>query len=200
MSSSSNHKSPSQDNSDPSTVAGSARDAGEESQASQEADLGADDYQKELEELRSEAIEHKDRYLRQLAELDNMRKRHDKERSDLRKFGAESLVKDILPVLDGFEKVEVGPQGSNEDDALRTGLILLKKNLFDVLAKHGLKAIDAENADFDPNFHQAIQRVEKDDLDHEIVLQVFAKGYLLNDRLIRPAMVSVGVPKDSSDS
>ena len=158
----------------------------------------AEKYEQEIEQLRAESADFKDRYMRQVAELDNMRKRNDREKADLRKFGAESLVKELLPVLDGFDKVETGDMSANPETVIQ-GMMLLKKSLFDVLTKHGLKPIETANASFDPNFHQAIQRVEQPEAEADTILDTFAKGYLLHDRLISPSIVSVAVPVEPTD-
>jgi molecular chaperone GrpE len=148
--------------------------------------------------LKEELTELKDRYIRALAEMENSKRRHDKERQDLLKFGNESIMRDFLPVLDGvenaFQQVQNAPSSDNQ--VVLEGLNLIHKQLTDVLRKHGLEEVPAAGADFDPNIHQAIQMIPSDEVDREVVQQVFAKGYTLNGRLIRAAMVSVQVPQN----
>lgn len=148
----------------------------------------------DLEQAEQERDDFKDRYMRSMAELENLRKRFDRERSDLLKYGHEKVLSDILPVLDSFEKAMATDKSSGESYA--EGVKMVHRQLFDVLEKHGLKTVEAEGKPFDPNVHQGIQRIESD-VGTEMVRDEFQKGYLLNDRLIRPAVVSVAVPEQS---
>jgi molecular chaperone GrpE len=151
----------------------------------------------EKEALQAEVYELKDKYLRTMAEMENVRRRADKDRSDLIKFGMESFFKDLLVVLDSFEKAAPESQEADgkEQGQFLEGIVLVKKQLNDVVAKHGLQKVEAEGTKFDPNIHQAIQKIEEDGATEETVGQEFATGYLLNGRLLRPSMVSVKVPK-----
>ena len=150
--------------------------------------------------LENDLDDAKDKFLRAHAEMENMRRRMERERSDLLKYGFEGLYKDMLPVLDSFEKaLPDQPAGQISDDlrAHLEGMMLIKNQLFTVMQKHGLEPIESKQKTFDPNVHQAIQRLESADVDDEVVGDEFARGYLLNGRLLRPAMVSVIVPKKS---
>lgn len=141
-----------------------------------------------------------DRFLRNLAEMDNMRRRQERERQDLLKYASEKLLQDLLPVLDSFEKAS-SAGGVDAGNAVIEGIRMVHKQLVTVLENNGLKPVAATGKPFDPNFHQAIQKVEVDDVEQETVKDEFQRGYLLNGRLIRPSMVSVLVPKSgSSDS
>jgi molecular chaperone GrpE len=151
----------------------------------------------EIEVLTSELAESRDKYLRLLAEQENVRRRWEKEKIDLKKFSTETIIRDLLPVLDSleqallpFEKTEL----SDEKAGFVSGFSLVKRQLQDALAKHGLASISAAGENFDPNLHQAIQMIEFEHADSHKVHQEFQKGYLLNGRLVRPAMVSVAVP------
>lgn len=156
-------------------------------------DISVDVLQERIRELEEEVLEQKDRYLRSLADVENMRRRHERERGDLLKFGTEKLLQDLLPVLDSFEKaMQVAGQGPS--DGLVEGVRMVHKQLLQTLEHHGLKTVEAQGQPFDPNVHQAIQRVETADVSAETVKDEFQKGYLLNGRLIRPSMVSVFVP------
>ncbi len=154
---------------------------------------GAELQDEKIRHLEDEVQEHKDRYLRTLAEMDNMRRRHDRERQDLLKFASEKLLQDLLPVLDSFEKA-TSAGGAEAGNAIVEGIRMVHKQLTHVLETNGLKAVEAAGKPFDPNLHQAIQRVEGD-VDQEIVKDEYQRGYTLNGRLIRPSMVSVLVPK-----
>lgn len=167
----------------------SAQDASENTEAS---------HHEELRRAMDELTEIKDRYLRTVAEMENMRKRHEKERSDLLKYGSEKIMLDILPVLDSFDQAVHGDAIQGNSDALLEGFKMVQKQLVDVLEKHGLVAFDSAGQTFDPNHHQAIQRIEAE-VDEDVVRDEFQKGYRLNDRLLRPAMVSVAVPGGESN-
>lgn len=155
----------------------------------------------ELAQARQEAAEMKDRYMRAYAEMENMRRRHERERGDLIKFSLETVFKDFLPALDTLEKAlpdadDAAPK-ANGDGAGKSyydGMMMVKRQLLDTFRKHGLETISAAGAPFDPNVHQAIQRVESDAVDAETVGSEYARGYQLNGRLLRPAMVSVLIP------
>jgi molecular chaperone GrpE len=163
-------------------------------------DEGAELQDEKIRHLEDEVQEHKDRYLRTLAEMDNMRRRHERERQDLLKFASEKLLQDLLPVLDSFEKaVTAGGATSasgaqDAGNAIVEGIRMVHKQLTHVLETNGLKAVDAVGKTFDPNLHQAIQRIEGD-VGEETVKDEYQRGYTLNGRLIRPSMVSVLVPK-----
>jgi molecular chaperone GrpE len=148
--------------------------------------------------LEQELNHYKDRYVRAVAEMENIRRRSEKERSDLLKYGLENTLKDLLPVLDSFELAVPSDTAAPESDAtgksFQSGVLMVKKQMLDILKKHGLEQIEAKDKPFDPNFHQAIQRVESSEHKEETVAGEFQKGYVLNGRLIRPAMVSVFIP------
>lgn len=155
--------------------------------------------QSDLDRFRKEAADNYDRYVRLAAELENHRRRSEKEKSDLRKFGVESFVKSLLPVLDSFDRATVEMDASRGDAndsgaSLEEGVSMIRKLLFETLEKQGVSAVEAVGNPFDPRVHQAIRRVENSDIKEETVMEEYSKGYLLNDRLIRPAVVSVAVP------
>jgi molecular chaperone GrpE len=142
--------------------------------------------------LRAE-IEHlREMYLRKLAEFDNFRKRTDRERRELKKTAAEGLVSELLPVLDNFERA-VQHADESEPVAFLEGVRMIARQFADILTKSGLEPIDPTGAPFDPELHEAVQRVEGGDHEPGTVVQVFSKGYTYGGRLIRPAMVSVAV-------
>lgn len=147
-----------------------------------------------LREMEDELQDYKDRYLRNLADMENMRKRHERERTDLLKYASEKLLQDMLPVLDSFEKA-IQVSTSDASDPVLEGVRMVHRQFLQILENHGLKLIDAQGKIFDPNLHQAIQRVESDEVRDETVKDEYQKGYTLNGRLVRPSMVSVFVPK-----
>jgi molecular chaperone GrpE len=161
------------------------------------------DFNAEIERLVRDAADLKDKYLRSMAEMENVRRRAEREKADLIKYGLENVFKDLLPVLDSLEKAlpeggapkpEGGNGGASSAASYLEGMLMVKKQLLDVIRKHGLEPIPAQGAPFDPNLHQAIQRVDSDQVKTETVGSEFARGYMLNGRLLRPAMVSVLTP------
>ena len=132
-----------------------------------------------------------DLYMRSQAEIENLKKRFRKEKSDLIRYSNESLIKQLLTVLDNLEKAIFAAQDEHSVDAVREGVELTLKGLMDTLEKSGLKQVEADGEPFDPNFHEAISEQEDNAAKPGTVLQVFQKGYILNERLIRPAMVVV---------
>lgn len=150
----------------------------------------------ELDQVRAELEEYKDRYMRSVADLENYRRRVEKEKSDLLNYGLEGFLKELLPVLDSLDKA-IEDREDEKKESFLDGVEMVRKQLLTVLSKSGLETIEASGAKFDPNLHQAIQKVEKEEIDEEMIDQEFAKGYLLNGRLLRPSMVTVAVPKDS---
>lgn len=161
----------------------------------EEASGNGEDLGTKVASLEDELGQYKDRYMRAVAEMENVRRRSEKERLDLSKYALEGMCRDLLPVLDSFEQA-IGADNTEAetDKSFYSGMVMVKKQLLDVLRKHGLEQISAKDQPFDPNFHQAIQRVESAEHKEETVAGEFQKGYVLNGRLIRPAMVSVFIP------
>jgi molecular chaperone GrpE len=132
----------------------------------------------------------KDRYLRTLADFDNFRKRAEREKQDFRKYAVAETIRDLLPVLDNFDRaLDHAEQG----DDFHKGVLLIYKQLYDVLQRHGLKPIEESGVHFDPNIHEAVVREENTSVPSHTVTAVLQKGYFLHDRLLRPAMVKVAV-------
>lgn len=134
--------------------------------------------------------EFRDRYLRTLADFENFRKRSEREKSDFQRYALVGLVRDLLPVLDNFDR---GLEHAEEGDEFHKGMALIYKQLFDVLQRHGLKPITESGVRFDPNIHEAVVREEDSSVPSHTVVVVLQKGYFLHDRLLRPAMVKVAV-------
>jgi molecular chaperone GrpE len=145
----------------------------------------------ELSRLQQEVDRHRELYLRKLADFENYRKRQEREMADFRRFANSELIRDCLPVLDNLERAL---QASGPDTVgIRTGVELVLKQFKDVLGKYGLIEIDPGGEQFDPSLHEAIQRVETFEVEDNTVLQVALKGYLLGEKLVRPAMVVVAI-------
>lgn len=148
------------------------------------------DAQDPIEALQREKDALQDRLLRTAAEFDNYRKRMDRERRDLAEYAAADVIKDLLPILDNFERALQAP-ATLETDAVRKGIELIHKQMLDLLKKRGVRPIEALGVDFDPNFHQAVIHEASADHREGEVMQELQRGYLLGDRLLRPAMVKV---------
>ena len=132
----------------------------------------------------------KDRYLRTLADFENFRKRSEREKSDFFKYALAGLMRELLPVLDNFDRAL---DHAGDGDDFHRGVLLIYKQLFDALTKHGLRPIEEANVPFDPKIHEAVVREEDPSVPSHTVVAVLQKGYFLHDRLLRPAMVKVAV-------
>ena len=132
-----------------------------------------------------------DRLLRTLAEHENYKKRMARERADFLKFGNESLIKELLPVLDNLELSLEHARNATNANAITEGIELVKKEFLRKLEKFGLSAISARGEKFDPNRHEAAAQIETAEHPGDTVVDEFQKGYFLHDRLLRPARVSV---------
>jgi molecular chaperone GrpE len=138
----------------------------------------------------------KDQLLRSLADFDNYRKRTEREKADFHRYATANLLRDLLPVLDNFERaLDHAP-----DEEFGRGVALIYKQLMDTLTRHGLRPIDEANVPFDPNIHEGVIREETDAYPSHTVMEVLQKGYFLHDRLLRPAMVKVAVGAAESGS
>jgi molecular chaperone GrpE len=146
---------------------------------------------KRLAAKEAEAAANYDKFVRAAADLDNYRKRAAKEKAEALKYGNETLIRDILPFLDGVDRALQHATKSEDFEAFRQGLALLRDQLLHALEKHGVQRLETLGKDFDPNFHEAMLHVETDEHDHNKVIEEHEKGYLLNDRLLRAARVSV---------
>ncbi len=173
-----------------------------EGEVIEEEPTGVEPVSKETQEdeaasLKAELDQVRDIYLRKLAEFDNFRKRVDREREDYRQAGVEAMVRDLLPVLDNFERAL--EHAEDDSGALLQGVEMISRQLWDTLERRGVKEINPVGEEFDPELHEAVQRVEDDKLQPGSVAWVMLKGYAMGDRLIRPAMVGVAV-EPGSDS
>ncbi len=158
--------------------------------------------------LVDEAAEFKDRLLRTLAEMENLRKRTEREVADARQYGIASFARDMLGVADNFRRAleTIGPEVRAGADAAVTGFIegveLTEKELLRALEKNGIRKIDPQGEKFDPNLHQAMYEVPDPSVPAGTVVQVVQPGYVIGERILRPAMVAVskGGPKATAPS
>lgn len=137
-----------------------------------------------------ECRENWDRFLRERADLENFRKRTNREKEELLNYGTKSLIEEILPVIDNLERAL---EHATEDglSALVEGIRMTHSMLLNALKKFGVTPLETDGATFDPAFHQAMNQIPTDQQPPNTVVQEFQKGYLLKERLLRPAMVSV---------
>jgi molecular chaperone GrpE len=144
----------------------------------------------ERDQLAAEKAEVQDLLRRAHADFDNARRRAERERSDFLQFAAMDLVKDVLPILDDFERAL---KVDTADRDYARGVELIYGRLADTLKKMGLESIETAGRQFDPNLHQAVERVESADAVDQAILEEFQRGYNFRGRLLRPAMVKVAV-------
>lgn len=146
--------------------------------------------EKEEENLQAALEEANDKYMRLAAEYQNYRRRTDAEKTGIAQYANERIAKELLNVVDNFERALTAMEG---DESVRSGVELIYKQLMDVLNSFGVSVIETEGKEFDPNFHNAVLSEEADGVEPGQILMELQKGYMLNDRLLRPAMVKVSV-------
>lgn len=150
----------------------------------------------QLERKNLEARENYDRFLRQVAELENFKKRTARERGEAIRYANENLMRDLLPVLDNLERAVDHAKGGENGKPLVEGVEMVLKSFLDVLSKHGVTQISAQGESFDPERHEAIAQVESEAHEPNTVIEEHHKGYYLLDRLLRPSLVSVAKPPE----
>jgi molecular chaperone GrpE len=146
--------------------------------------------EQQLAAKEKECHENWDRFLRERADLENYRKRASREKEELLNYCTKSLIEEILPVVDNLERA-LAHVGDNGDSAVVEGIRMTHCMLLAALKKFGVTPVEAAGAPFDPAYHQAMSQVPTDEHPPNTVVQQFQKGYLLKERLLRPAMVSV---------
>ncbi len=129
-----------------------------------------------------------DKVMRQMAEFENFRKRSDKEKTQMYDMGAKSILEKILPVVDNFER---GLDAAADGDSFADGMKMIYKQLMTSLEEAGVKEIEAEGEEFNPDYHNAVMHVEDEELGENVVVEVLQKGYMYNDTVLRHAMVKV---------
>jgi molecular chaperone GrpE len=144
----------------------------------------------ERDRLAAEKAELNDRLLRRTADFDNFRKRAERDRSDFLQFAGMEFVREMLPILDDFERAL---KTESADPSYSKGIHLIYTRLYDALKKMGLEPMDTLGKTFDPNLHQAVERVETDRAEDQSILGEFQRGYNFKGKLLRPAMVRVAV-------
>ncbi len=155
--------------------------------------------QQQLESKDLEARGYYDRFLRQVAELENFKKRTDREKGEAIRYANENLIKELLPVLDNLERAVDHAKGGENGKPLLEGVEMVLKSFLDVLSKHGVTQISAKGESFDPQRHEAIAQVESEAHEPNAVVEEHHKGYYLLDRLLRPSLVSVAKPPEAKE-
>lgn len=148
----------------------------------------------EIKALKKEKEELMDKYLRSLAEMENLRKRVEREKNEYYQYALSDFLLELLSVLDNFERA-LGTQDQSNGKSFREGVEMIYRQYFDLLKKKGVSPIEIENKKFDPNVHQALITEESEDIQEPEVVQELQKGYSLHQRLLRPALVKVVIPK-----
>ena len=146
---------------------------------------------KKLEELQNEINTLKDKNMRIAAEMVNTLRRKDEETNRLLKYSNESLITELLPVIDNFERALNVDATSNDIESYQKGMTMIYNSLKNILEKFEVKEIEAIDKEFDSSFHQAVMQEEKEGTKENIVIEVLQKGYTYKDKVIRPAMVKV---------
>ena len=142
--------------------------------------------------LRAEGQKLRDQLLRSRADFENFRKRSERDKAEYYKYALSGAVRDLLPVLDNLERAIAHAGDPGED--FQKGIELIHKQFADLIQKFGVRTVGEVSEPFDPNLHEAVMREENPEVPPNTVTDVFQKGYMLHDRLLRPAMVKVAVP------
>lgn len=150
-------------------------------------------------ELMGKVKDEHEKMLRAVADLENFRKRAQKEKDEVQKFGNEKLLKDFLPVVDNFDRALDHARQSGDLESLKKGVEMIRKLFEDTLAKHGVKSFASKGQPFDPNRHEAMSAAETDEVPPNHVFSEYLRGYTLNDRLVRPALVVVSKAKAAAE-
>jgi len=167
------------------------KEAAVESDKKEEKKKKKDKDSKKTDALKEKIEELEDRTKRQMAEFDNFRKRTEREKATMFDMGERSVIEKILPIVDNFERGLKTVPEEEAESGFANGMNMIYKQLIDELDKLGVKPIEAVGHPFDPNFHNAVMQVEKEDMESGIVAEEFQKGYTFKDVVIRHSMVSV---------
>ena len=168
-----------------------AKEKSKEKRARKSDEMTKQELLEKLKDAETEAKENHDLYLRAYAEMENIKKRGKKEREDLAKYANESLIKELLPVIDSLEKAISHSEDGDNLSGLIEGIELTLDGLIKTLEKAGLEKIESEEKLFDPNFHEAVSQQIDEFVPPGHVITELQKGYLLNGRLIRPSKVII---------
>ncbi len=148
-----------------------------------------------IAELQKELTQFKDAYLRKAADMENLRKRLEREKTDYYQYALTDLLSELLTVLDNMERALDMPEADANGKSFREGVELIYRLFSGLLVKNGVKELDTTDKKFDPNVHHATSTEEAEGIEEPEIAEVLQKGYYLNNRLLRPAMVRVYIPK-----
>lgn len=181
-----------------------AGDVEEEPTAKEDPAAEIETLKSELERKNKEAKENHDKYLRAYAEFENYKKRAVKDQNEFLKFANEKLIKELLPAIDNLERAVEHAKGNSqkEEDAIKgliAGVELILKQFKDILVNFDVTELKSIGEPFDPARHEAVSHIETDEYADNIIINEFQKGYLLNSRLLRPALVSVAKKKEEKE-
>lgn len=146
----------------------------------------------------SELKELKERYLRLAADFENYKKRNQKERVEVLKYAAQSALREIVDVIDNLERALANLETSPDVTSIRNGIEMIHRQLCGILEKHSVKEIDCLHKEFSPVYHEAVLQIEDDKIPPNHVAEVHQKGYMIHDRLLRPARVAVSASKQEA--
>lgn len=152
----------------------------------------------ELAAARDEASKANERWVRERADLENLKRRTTKERGDQIRYGSESLLRDLVAVVDNLERAVAAAKTGGDVGSLAAGVELVLKGFHDVMERHGVSRVEAHGTRFDPNVHEAMAHVESPAHEPHMVVDQHQRGYRLHDRLLRPALVTVAKGGSSS--
>lgn len=150
-----------------------------------------DEIKNQFQRMKEEKEEINGKFLRMTADFQNYKKRVEKEKSDIYSFANEKLILDILPIVDNFERALHSSSEEVKGESFIKGIEMIFQQFGEMLKKNGVQEIDALGNLFDPNFHHAVMQEDHADYESNTVIDVFQKGYTLNEKVIRPAMVKV---------
>lgn len=153
----------------------------------------------EVKKMKEEIQELKQEYLRQIADKDNLRKRLEREKSEYYQFALSEFFGELLVVLDNFER-SLKSEDQNNLDSFQEGIEMIYKQLLDLLKKYGVKPIEIKDNKFNPHLHQAFITEESEDIEEAQVSEEFQRGYTINERLLRPSLVKVVLPKKENET
>ncbi|MGE0641344.1 MAG: nucleotide exchange factor GrpE [Thermoanaerobaculia bacterium] len=148
----------------------------------------------ESRRLAEELAEQKERFVRLRADFDNFRKRAERERGEIERYALVEPIRDLLPVVDNLERALAAAAQQNAGDDLRQGVEMIHRQLQDVLKRFGLTVVAARGERFDPSLHEAVSHESSAEVEAPMVIDEYQRGYRLNERLLRPALVRVAMP------
>jgi molecular chaperone GrpE len=156
-------------------------------------------YDEEIKKLKEEIQELKQDYMRQIADKENLRKRLEREKSEYYQYALSEFFGELLIVLDNFERSLKSDDQKNLEK-FQEGIEMIYKQLLDLLNKYGVKPIEIKDKTFNPHLHQAFMTEESEDIDNPQIGEEFQRGYTLNERLLRPSLVKVMLPKKENET